>query len=165
MRGGITLWVLGKIPPLPSCLAPPECCRSVPFCVPDDPQSHINKGGGSSIRGCYAWYPHEMRVTARNSKWPSSFFVLLIVFAFREAANPRVYLSFSRSKPAVKSPCKSCSKPAANQPPNLQQITQALHHTNKAKHSASDSVCLVRVLIPIHFVLDYLPDILQLTRN
>ena len=56
MRGGITLYAVGKIPPLPSCLAPPECCRSVPNCVPDDTQSHINKGRGNSIRGCYASY-------------------------------------------------------------------------------------------------------------
>ena len=58
----------------------PDGGRFVPFCVPDDPQSHINKGCGSSIRGCYALYLHGARVAHEMRKDPA-------VFSF--------YLSFS----------------------------------------------------------------------
>jgi len=177
MRGGITLYAVGKIPPLPSCLAPPECCRSVPFCVPDDPQSHINKGGGSSIRGCYAWYMHEMRVTARNAKWPCSFFVLLIVFAFREAADTYSLLvvflqqTWPENMQQIRRQImhQTCIKPTAKPAANLQQTCSKscirLHHTNKVHHSICLAHPLARVLISIHFVLVYPHDILQLPRN
>ena len=111
MRGGISIYAVGKIPPLPSCLAPPECCRSVPFCVPDDPQSHINKGGGSSIRGCYALYLHDARVAHEMRKDPAVFSFYLSFSHFVKLQIPIVYLSFSCGKPAPKTGGKPDTKP------------------------------------------------------
>jgi len=120
---------------------------------------------------------HEMRVAARNAKSLSSFFVLLIVFAFGEAANTCSLLIVFLQQIMQQIRRLTCIKPASNLHlnhasnlhPNLQQIMQQimqlitirLHHTNKVHHS----ICLARVLISIHFVLVYLHDILQLTRN
>ena len=153
MRGGITLWCLPSFPPLPSCLAPPECCRSVPFYVPSDPQSHINKGGGSSIRGCYALYLHDARDANEMRKDPAVFSFYLSFSHFVKLqipANTCRYLIVFVRQTYTQIMRQTCSKsPDAN------------HHANKA----NQSICLARVLIPIRFVLDYLPDILQLSRN
>ena len=94
----------------------PDGGRFVPFCVPDDPQSHINKGGGSSIRGCYALYLYDARVAHQMRKDPAVFAFYLSFSHFVKLQIPAVYLSFSCGKPAP--------KPAANHAANLQQITR-----------------------------------------
>ena len=65
---GVMLYPPAATSPLACPCGLPDGGRFVPFCVPDDPQSHINKGGGSSIRGCYALYLHDARVAHEMRK-------------------------------------------------------------------------------------------------
>ena len=69
--------------------------------------------------------------------------VLLIVF---------VYLQI---------PANTCSLLIVFVQQTCSKSPDANHHENKA----NQGICLARVLIPIHFVLVYLPDILQLSKN
>ena len=111
----------------------PDGGRFVPFCVPDDPQSHINKGGGSSIRGCYALYLYDARVAHQMRKDPAVFAFYLSFSHFVKLQIPAVHLSFSCGKPAP----KPAANQAANQAANLQQILLAAECCSAVNHAAN----------------------------
>ena len=122
----------------------PDGGRSVPFCVPDDPQSHINKGRGSSIRGCYALYLHDARVAHEMRKDPAVFsfylsfshFVKLQILQFTyrfRAANHAANHAANLQQILLAAECCSAANHAVNHHANLQQIMQQITRCKQGK--------------------------------